>query len=355
MLRNPVHGFSLVGAGKVRGPRPSFQPAMEALEERVVLSPSSVLTRMTTLTHQMAIVQSQLLSHEITPAAAQREMQALERQIQKLPHAPGHPTPSRRKALLPPLHHFQAYATKVQATAQNLLTPPPVSATSSPAIGATVPSATAPMSLPSATTVKVAGITMESGRNPDGSTWSKVTHADGSWTRIDQGPGSVLTSYGSGQWTKIENGQNPDGSTWTHITHSDGSWNRLEMHPQANGVRAELSEYQDSHGAWTGVWIYTDQNGHTWTQPATSAQDPTPLIGPGPAPPPYGPGDSPPTDGTWDTPTDPTPSYIDQIYQDQAGLGGSLDPAQQTQDHIAQIFQHQQELDDYLNSLWQNG
>jgi hypothetical protein len=40
MLRNPVSEFSLFGGGKVREPRPSFQPAVEALEERVVLSAS---------------------------------------------------------------------------------------------------------------------------------------------------------------------------------------------------------------------------------------------------------------------------------------------------------------------------
>jgi hypothetical protein len=44
MLRNPVSDFSLSRAGQVRGPRPSFRPAVEALEERVVLDATESLT-----------------------------------------------------------------------------------------------------------------------------------------------------------------------------------------------------------------------------------------------------------------------------------------------------------------------
>jgi hypothetical protein len=50
---------------------------------------------------------------------------------------------------------------------------------------------------------------------------------------------------------------------------------------------------------------------------------------------------------------DDTTDYINQIYQDQQSLNDYLDSIQQTQDYVDQIYQDQQALDDYLNSIQQ--
>lgn len=42
MWRNPLSEFRITGAGQVSGPRPSFRPAVEALEERMVLQASPI-------------------------------------------------------------------------------------------------------------------------------------------------------------------------------------------------------------------------------------------------------------------------------------------------------------------------
>jgi hypothetical protein len=50
---------------------------------------------------------------------------------------------------------------------------------------------------------------------------------------------------------------------------------------------------------------------------------------------------------------DDTSDYLNQIYQDQQQLTDYLDSIQQTQDYINQIYEDQQQLNDYLDSIQQ--
>jgi hypothetical protein len=130
MLRNPVSEFTLSRAGKASGPRPSFKPALEALEERVVLSQNPVLAKMTALAQQMGQVQIQLGAHEITAGQALQEQQALERQFQKLQRSPEYRTASHGKAFRAEVNIFQARATAVGGEA---LAPTPDGGSHAPA------------------------------------------------------------------------------------------------------------------------------------------------------------------------------------------------------------------------------
>jgi hypothetical protein len=51
---------------------------------------------------------------------------------------------------------------------------------------------------------------------------------------------------------------------------------------------------------------------------------------------------------------DETDDYVNQIYQDQQERDDYLKSVDETQRYVDQIYQDQQERDDYLNSTWQN-
>jgi hypothetical protein len=86
MLRNPVREFSLSRAGKGSGPKPSFQPGVEALEERVVLHGNSPAATMASITSQMELLHLQVNSGSIDAAGALQRLGSLEAQYKALKH-----------------------------------------------------------------------------------------------------------------------------------------------------------------------------------------------------------------------------------------------------------------------------
>jgi hypothetical protein len=113
MLRNAVSEFSLSRAGKVRGPRPSFRPALEALEERVVLHGVPPAITMGSIASQIELLHLQVTGQQIDPQAALVRLNALEAQYRTLKHDTSDPN----------YKMFPVWVEEVQGEIQQCLTP----------------------------------------------------------------------------------------------------------------------------------------------------------------------------------------------------------------------------------------